>query len=194
MAERDSDQLLERLKQGNSRFLEMVRTNEPRRAELARIQHPFAIVLACADSRVAPEITLDTRLGELFVVRVAGNVANTTSIASIEYAIVHLATKLIIVLAHENCGAVTSALEGGDTSKNLEHLFERITPAFPESGEGDVNTVAHRSARLNAERLTSESEILRKAVAEDGLRIVTAFFHFSTGAVEFDSTVEQSGS
>ena len=186
MVEHGTDQVLERLKHGNSRFLERVRADEPRRAKLASGQQPPAIVLACADSRVAPEIAFDMGLGKLFVVRVAGNVANTASIASIEYAVAHLGARLIVVLAHESCGAVGAALEGGDAGKNLNRLLEHITPAVQESGESDVDAVARRSARLNAERLTSESEILREAALQDGLRIVTAFFHFSTGAVEFD--------
>ncbi len=186
MGERETDQVLDRLKEGNARFQERVRADERRRAELASGQEPVAIVLACADSRVAPEIAFHMGLGELFVVRVAGNVANTVSIASIEYAVAHLGARLIVVLAHESCGAVGAALEGGDAGKNLNHLLEFITPAVQASGENDVNTVARRSARLNAERLTSESELLREAVGRDGLRIVTAFFHFSTGAVEFD--------
>ncbi len=185
MAERGPGQVLERLKQGNSRFLERVGADEPLRAELATRQQPLAIVLGCADSRVAPEIVFDTELGKLFVVRVAGNVANTASIASIEYAVAHLGARLIVVLAHESCGAVAAALEGGDVGKNLSHLLEHITPALRAGGESDVNAVARRSARLNADRLTTESEILRKAL-QDGLRIVTAFFHFTTGAVEFD--------
>ena len=78
------------------------------------------------------------------------------------------------------------ALEGGDAGSNLSHLLEHIAPALRAPGESDANAVARRSARLNAERLTSESEILREASAEDGLRILTAYFHFTTGAVEFD--------
>jgi len=186
MAEGGTDQVLERLQHGNARFLERVRADEPRRAELARGQQPFAIVLGCADSRVAPEIVFDTGLGELFVVRVAGNVANTESIASIEYAVAHLGARLIVVLAHESCGAVTAALEGGDAGKNLNQLLAHISPAVQADGESDVNAVARRNARLNAERLTSESEILREAALQDGLQIVTAFYHFTTGAVEFD--------
>jgi carbonic anhydrase len=185
MAESDTDRVLEQLKQGNSRFLERVRADEARRADLAAGQQPSVIVLGCADSRVAPEIAFDMGLGKLFVVRVAGNVADTASIASIEYAVAHLGARLIVVLAHESCGAAGAALEGGAASRNLSYLLEHITPAI-QPGESDVDAVARRSARLNAERLTSESEILRTAVQQDGLRIVTAFFHFTTGAVEFD--------
>ena len=185
MSQSDTDQVLEQLKNGNSRFLERVRANEPRRAELASGQAPVAIVLGCADSRVAPEIAFDTGLGELFVVRVAGNIADTASIASIEYAVAHLGSRLIIVMAHESCGAVAAALAGGDAGVNLNHLLEHITPAL-QSGESDVNAAARQNARLNAERLAKESSILREAIQKDGLRVVTAFFHFTTGAVEFD--------
>ena len=181
-----TEQVLKDLVQGNERFLVRVRANEAKRAELAKGQAPKAIVLGCADSRTAPEIVFDTGLGELFVVRVAGNVADTASIASIEYAVANLGVQLIVVLAHENCGAVTAALAGQDAGKNLNHLIEHITPAIKESGSSEVNEVARCSARLNAERLTSESEILRSAVQSDGLRIVTAFHHFTTGAVAFD--------
>ena len=186
MAEQGTGPVLEQLKQGNARFLERVRADEPRRAELASGQAPAAIILGCADSRVAPEIAFDTGLGELFVVRVAGNVANTASIASIEYAVAHLRSRLIIVLAHESCGAVAAAIGGGDAGKNLNHLLEHIIPAVQSAGESDGDVVARRSARLNADRLTSESDILREAVEQGGLQIVTAFFHFATGAVEFD--------
>lgn len=185
MSEQGTDQVLEGLKQGNARFLERVKADEPRRAELAAGQAPSAIVLGCADSRVAPEIAFDMGLGKLFVVRVAGNVADTASIASIEYAVAHLGSRLIVVLAHESCGAVGAALAGEDAGKNISHLLEHILPAVEAENSDDVNAIARLSARLNAERLTSDSEILRDAVAKDGLRIVTAFFHFTTGAVEF---------
>jgi carbonic anhydrase len=186
MTERAAEQILERLERGNAHFVERAKADEPRRAELAKGQQPLAVVLGCADSRVAPEILFGADLGELFVVRVAGNVANTSSIASIEYAVTHLGVRLIIVMAHESCGAVGAAVQGGDAGENLNHLLEHIAPALQAPGDGDVNAVARCSARHNAERLTSESEILRRAVQEDGLRIVTAFYHFTTGAVEFD--------
>lgn len=186
MTQRGADQILERLKRGNARFVERAKADSARRAELARGQQPLAVVLACADSRVAPEILFGADLGELFVVRVAGNVANTSSIASIEYAVANLGVRLVIVMAHESCGAVAAALEGGDAGSNLNHLLEHIAPALGAPAGSDADAVARRGARLNAERLISESEILRKACAEDGLRIATAFYRFTTGAVEFD--------
>jgi carbonic anhydrase len=186
MAENATLVALEKLKRGNSRFLDRAGVNEARRKQLASGQQPHVAILGCADSRTAPEIVFDAGLGELFVVRVAGNVANTASIASIEYAVSQLGTRLVVVLAHESCGAVGAALAGGDAGKNLNRLLEHITPAVEASGDSDVNVVARHSARWNAARLTSESAILRDAVSHDGLRIVTAFHHFTTGAVEFD--------
>ena len=186
MAAQTTDAALERLEQGNARFMEdVVAKNPERQAELAKGQSPEVAVLACADSRVAPEIAFNRGLGELFVVRVAGNVANSSSIASLEYAVAHLGVRLIVVMAHESCGAVGAALQGGDAGKNLNHLLGHITPAIEDGADTDVNAVARASACANAERLVSESEILRSAAENDGLQIATAFFHFSTGEVEF---------
>ena len=179
---------LDRLKQGNERFC-TGRSTGPgrvgdRHAELLKGQEPFAIVLGCADSRVALEILFDTGLGELFVVRVAGNVANTSSIASIEYAVANLGSKLILVLAHQSCGAVAATIAGGDAGKNLNHLLGHIRPSIGESSS-DVDTVARRNARGSAERLMSESDIVRSAVDRGEVEIVTGFFHFVDGRVEF---------
>jgi carbonic anhydrase len=133
---------------------------------------------------VPVEIFFDTGPGELFVVRVAGNVANPSSIASIEYAVAHLGTKLIVVMAHESCGAVAAAIKGGDAGKNLNTLLGYIQPAIG-SGDKAVNEVARRNARQSADRLLSESDIIRPAVESGDVKIVTAFFHFN-GEVEFD--------
>ncbi len=184
-----ADEALERLKQGNQRIRDgQARGAGPvgaRKEELIRRQEPFAIVLSCADSRVPIEILFDTRFGDAFVVRVAGNVANTSSIASIEYAVQHIGTKLIVVMAHQNCGAVAAAIEGGDAGKNLNTLLSYIKPAIDPPG-ADVDEIARRNAQNSANRLISESDIIRNATENDGVKIVTAFFHFDDGAVEFD--------
>ncbi len=184
-----ADEALERLKQGNERF----RAGRPaggvqvgsRREELTKSQRPFSIILSCSDSRVPLEIIFHTGLGDLFVIRVAGNVANQTSIASIEYAVKYLGTKLIVAMAHQNCGAVSAAIEGGDRGKNLNYLMSYIQPAL-EPPELDVDVIARRNARNSAERLVNESDIIRAATEKDGVKIVTAFFHLSSGEVEFD--------
>ncbi len=197
MATQNTDEALERLRLGNERF----RTgravgasrDSARHEELIKGQRPFAIILGCSDSRVPTEIIFDTGFGDLFVIRVAGNVANTASIASIEYAVLHLGAKLIVVMAHQSCGAVTAAIEGGDAGKNLNRLLSHIQPALeppqPETrkdADQDVDVVARRNAKISAERLINESDILRTATEESGVKIVTAFFHFTNGEVEFD--------
>lgn len=195
-----ADRSLERLQQGNERFrnglAEGAGRDIARRKELAGSQHPYAIVLCCSDSRVAPEIAFDTGLGDLFVVRVAGNVANTSSIGSIEYAVAKLGTKLVVVMGHESCGAVSAvvsaARKGGDVKKNLDHLqnlihlLGHIRPALAASEVHEVDAIARSNARLTGERLIDESEIIRRAVEDDGVQIVTAFYQFDSGAVEFD--------
>jgi len=185
----NANEALEKMKQGNQRFrtgsAEGVVIGGPRHEELKQGQQPFAILLSCSDSRVPPEILFDTGLGDLFVVRVAGNVANLSSIASIEYAVLHLGSKLIVVMAHESCGAVGAAIEGGDAGKQLNRLLSHIEPALDPSVQ-DANVIARRNAQVSAERMINESDILRSAVEEDGVKIVTAFFHFANGEVDFD--------
>ncbi len=178
---------LTRLKNGNKRFaankLEHDLQDSDRRAELTGGQSPFAIVLSCADSRVVPELAFDTGLGELFVVRVAGNVANTASLASIEYAVAHLGTKLIVVLGHESCGAVAAALGGGDNGYNLNHLLAHIAPAIASTrGKRTVEKVVKQNAKLNAAELKARSNIVSKAKR---LKIVPAYYQLKTGKVKF---------
>lgn len=185
----NADEALDRLKQGNERFRTGrgvgVVLESPRQEELILVQQPFAILLSCSDSRVPPEILFDTGLGEIFVVRVAGNVANLSSIASIEYAVRQLGTKLIIVMAHQNCGAVGAAIEGGDAGKNLNRLLSFIQPAL-EPPDKDADVIGRRNARVSVDRMISESDILRSAIEQDGVKIITAFYHFSNGEVAFD--------
>ena len=171
------EEALKRLKEGNARFgedkLDGKLQNSNRRKELKDGQQPYAIILSCADSRVVPELTFDTGLGEIFVIRVAGNVANLESIASIEYAVAHLGVNLIVVLGHESCGAVTAAIAGGDNGYNLNLLLAHIQPAITATEGGDVNSVVKKNAVLTAEDLTDRSKIIRDAAAkEDGLKTI----------------------
>ncbi|MCJ8290648.1 MAG: carbonic anhydrase [Flavobacteriales bacterium] len=157
-----------------------------RRGELVDGQAPFAIILGCADSRVVPELAFDTGLGELFVARVAGNVANISTIASIEYAVAVLKTKVIVVMGHESCGAVGAAIKGDNLGFNLNILLSHITPAIVAAGEGaSVNDVVKKNARLTAIDLANRSEILAQAVKDEDLKIVPAYYHLATGKVEF---------
>jgi len=171
-----------RLLEGNERFRQN-RGQGPgllrdRHASMKEGQAPFAAILACADSRVAPEILFDTGLGELFVVRVAGNVANPSTIASVEFAVSQLGTKFVVVLGHEQCGAVGAAIAGQRASKSLGVLLDYIEPAVDG---GSVDEIAQRNARLQLERILTESTIVR----ESDVEVATAFFHIETGTVEF---------
>lgn len=180
---------LQRLQEGNERFvadkLDGKLNDSSRRNDLTGGQSPYAIVLSCADSRVVPELAFDTGLGEIFVIRVAGNVANTESIASIEYAVAHLGTKLIMVLGHQSCGAVTAAISGGNNGYNLNILLSQIAPAIADAGDGaEVNTVVKKNAENVAADLSSRSSIIADAVANGGLEIVPAYYNLDSGKVD----------
>ncbi len=182
--------VLERLKDGNKRFVEDKLDgklqNSSRRNELTGGQQPYAIVLSCADSRVVPELAFDAGLGELFVVRVAGNIANTSSMASIEYAVAHCGSKVIVVLGHQNCGAVTAAAGGGDNGYNLNHLLSHITPAISASDDNaPINDIVKTNAKLTVEELINRSAIIGNAVKNEGVKVVPAYYNLDTGAVDF---------
>lgn len=182
-------EVLDRLKAGNARFVEDKLDgklqNSNRRNDLTGGQQPYAIILSCADSRVVPELAFDAGLGELFVIRVAGNIANTSSIASIEYAVAHLKTSVIVVLGHESCGAVTAALAGGDNGYNLNHLLAHITPAKAASEDQAVNAVVKKNAHLTGDALYERSKIISDAVDNKSLAIVPAYYNLGSGAVDF---------
>ncbi|UTW65751.1 carbonic anhydrase [bacterium SCSIO 12643] len=179
-----------RLQEGNARFvqdrLEGKLLDSERRTDLTSGQSPFAIVLSCADSRVVPEMAFDTGLGEIFTVRVAGNVANTSSIASIEYAVAHLGSKVIVVMGHQSCGAVTAAAAGGDNGYNLNHLLSHIAPALAASPEGaEINDIVKKNAELTATDLMTRSAIIKGAVDEGKVKIVPAYYNLDSGKVDF---------
>jgi len=197
----NSEQALARLKSGNTRFvndkLDGQLQDSVRRSELTGAQTPYAIVLSCADSRVVPELAFDTGLGELFVIRVAGNIANTSSIASIEYAVAHLGVKLIVVLGHQSCGAVTAAMAGGDNGYNLNHLLTHLQPAVNAVAEGNtdrdygdqsVDAVVRENAIRTGQDLVARSSIIQEAIQgsrDQALQIIPAWYVLDTGVVEF---------
>ncbi|PHI21489.1 carbonic anhydrase [Lewinellaceae bacterium SD302] len=185
----NADQVLDRLKAGNERFtedkLDGKLQNSERRNGLTGGQEPYAIILSCADSRVVPELAFDAGLGELFVVRVAGNIANSSSIASIEYAVAHIGSPVIVVLGHESCGAVTAAVNGGDNGYNLNHLLAHVAPALNASAEGaTVNDVVKKNAEMTAKELVSRSAIIKGAVDSGKLKIVPAYYNLGSGKVD----------
>src|SRR5471032_2885141 len=152
------DEALSRLKAGNERFAKSkVSAGKPvaaRRAATAQEQHPFAIIVGCADSRTAPEIIFDQNIGDLFVVRTAGNLVDDYALGSIEYAVEHLGTRLIVVLGHERCGAVTAALGGGSAPGHINSLVRDIQPAVAASkgkdGDALTNAVHENDAEIAA--------------------------------------------
>ena len=180
---------IQRLIDGNERFVEDKLDgklqNSQRRGELTTGQSPYAVILSCADSRVVPELAFDTGLGELFVVRVAGNVANSESIASIEYAVAALETPLIVVLGHESCGAVGAAIEGKSLSKDLDQLVAHIQPAVAQCGEHGINEVVKCNAKNAADQLVSGSEIIAGAVESGKLTIKSAYYNLGSGKIDW---------
>tara|TARA_B100001027_G_scaffold150050_1_gene105203 strand:+ start:696 stop:1259 length:564 start_codon:yes stop_codon:yes gene_type:complete len=184
----NANQIQERLKEGNKRYvsdLENPSSDKELRGSLTGGQQPFAIVLSCADSRVVPEMIFDCNIGELFVVRVAGNIANKSSIASIEYAVAHLNCKMILVLGHESCGAVTAAVNGGDNGPNLNHLTDHIANAV-HAGQGkELADVIKINAADNAKALASNSQIIGDAVVNNSVAIKSAYYNLGSGVVDF---------
>tara|TARA_B110000881_G_C18560583_1_gene509569 strand:- start:934 stop:1497 length:564 start_codon:yes stop_codon:yes gene_type:complete len=181
-------EIKERLIKGNQSYIadtENLTSDSSLRETLTNGQSPFAIILSCADSRVVPEMIFDCNIGELFVVRVAGNIANSSSIASIEYAVAHLNCKMILVLGHESCGAVTAAVQGGDNGPNLNHLVSHISDSV-KMGEGkELIDVIKINASNNAKKLVENSLILKNAVDQSGLVIQSGYYNLGSGKVDF---------
>jgi carbonic anhydrase len=160
-----------------------------RRAELKTSQHPFAIVLSCSDSRVPPEIVFDQGLGDLFVIRVAGNVIDDQSLGSIEYAVDHLAVRLIVVLGHQRCGAVKAARETiaakSEAPGHIQSLVTAIQPAVEATAKGDLKATVEANVKNVTQALRSSTPILKSKVDSGELRVVGAYYSLDSGAVAF---------
>jgi carbonic anhydrase len=184
---------LERLKAGNQRFvvgkLEHPRQGAERRTELATSQHPFAVVLGCADSRTSPEVVFDQGLGDVFVVRVAGNILNDETVGSIEYAVEHLGAKLIVVLGHEHCGAVKAARETiaakAEAPGHIQSLVKAIAPAVETTSGADAEATAKANELHVAQELRESAPILKKLVEKGTISVMAAHYDLDTGSVEF---------
>ena len=183
------DVAMAKLKAGNARFvtspLSKGKPTAQRRAETAQAQHPFAVVVACADSRTSPELVFDQNIGDLFVIRTAGNLIDDHGLGSIEYAVGHLGTRLIVVLGHERCGAVKTALASPTAPGHINSLVRDIQPAVEaakaEKGDPLGNTV-NANARLVAEKIRKEAEF-GEHKAE--VRVVTGYYDLDTGEVQW---------
>jgi len=198
-----ADEALARLREGNRRFVSGETGREAavghaRFAELAKQQSPFAIVLGCSDSRVPAELVFDQGLGDLFVIRVAGNVVAPSQVGSVEFAASRFGTRLVVVLGHSQCGAVSATLEelrqpSQDQSRNLRSIVDRVRPAVePLLGTelaADPDALVRHAVRANVglsvHHLRHGSETLEQLTQEDGLRVVGAEYDLETGVVEF---------
>ena len=160
-----------------------------RREELAKSQHPFAVVLGCADSRVPPEIVFDQGLGDLFVLRVAGNVIDDHSLGSIEYAVDHLAVRLLVVLGHQRCGAVKAAKETiaakGKAPAHIQSLVTAIQPAVEATAKGDLEATVRENVKNVVQALRSSAPVLKAKVDSGELNVVGAYYSLETGSVAF---------
>ena len=186
---------LERLRDGNRRFVSGDTThsatiNPKSRAELVGGQTPFAIILACSDSRVPVQLVFDEGPGDLFIIRVAGNVATPTQIGSIEYAVTQLGAQLVVVLGHSGCGAVGAALESlsGDSpapSANLEAIIGEIRPALEGLGDVSLDTAVLANVQRSIQCLIDGSPILGQLVENRNLTVTGATYALDTGEVTF---------
>jgi carbonic anhydrase len=186
-----TDAALQKLIEGNKRYVEMTLAHPDQsascRTDIAKAQKPFAIILGCSDSRVPPEVVFDQGLGALFVVRVAGNVVDDLGLASIEYAVEHLGSHLIVVLGHERCGAVTAAVGGGEAPGHLGVLMEALKPAVEKAkghgGDGIENAI-RANVELMTERLRESKPILAELAEKGEIKVVGARYDLDSGAVE----------
>jgi len=184
------DSVLAELKAGNDHHArhqyQHPHETAARQRELISAQHPHAEILSCSDSRVPPEIVFDQGLGDIFVVRVAGNVATDTEIGSLEYGAEHLHIPLLVVLGHESCGAVTAAVEGGEAEGHIASLVNLIKPAVEKSRAlpGDkVSNAVRVNVAMVVDQLRASNPVLAKLVAQGKLKIVGGVYSLETGKV-----------
>jgi carbonic anhydrase len=184
------DEALQRLLDGNQRFVQQQRQypdQSPKRlSEIARAQHPYATLLSCADSRVAAEIIFDEGLGDLFDVRVAGNIVTPETLGSIEYSALLLEAPLLMVLGHERCGAVTAAVEGKALPGSIGQFVEPIAPAVKLAKDlsGDpVDNAVVANIRYQVSQLTDRSPLLAQRIQEGKLKIVGGRYDLDSGKV-----------
>jgi len=201
---------LERLREGNRRFASDTPNDalatQSRRKALAAGQAPFAIILGCSDSRVPAELVFDQGLGDLFVIRVAGNIVAPSQIGSVEYAAERFGTRLVVVLGHSQCGAVAATLEElmrptDKQSRNLASIVNRIRPsveallktAARHDSEALVDEAVRSNVRVSADHLRHGSEILEQLIETNGLLVVGAEYSLDTGIVDFFDGVPGGG-
>lgn len=194
MADITPDEALNYLIEGNRKFLSEDTVHPPldrkSRLELASGQQPFAAYVSCSDSRVPPELLFGRGLGELFIVRNAGNTVDTAAMGSLEFAVDVLKVPLIVIMGHENCGAVAAAVSVVKNNTvfkgNIGQMIEPIIPAVIEAGWGDVNSAVRQNVRRIVRRLRTDSApALLEPQARGALKVVGAYYSLKTGEVDF---------
>lgn len=194
---------LERLREGNRRFVSSLdqgglQVTPPRRFELSQEQEPMAIILGCSDARVPAEIVFDQGLGDLFVIRVAGNIVAPSQVGSVEFAASQFGTRLVVVLGHSNCGAITATIEQlqkpvENQSRNLSSIVDRVRPSveglLQTELRHDLPALVHHAVRSNVHvsvnHLRYGSPVLEQLIRSEGLMVVGAEYSLETGEVEF---------
>jgi len=194
---------LERLREGNRRFVSGVRnsyahTSQARRSELVAGQEPVAVILGCSDSRVPAEMVFDQGLGDLFVIRVAGNIVAPSQVGSVEFAAARFGTRLVVVLGHSNCGAILATLEelerpAEDQSQNLRSIVDYIRPSVEpllttelrHDPDALLRHAVRTNIRVSVNHLRHGSEILERLMQSDSLLVVGAEYSLETGIVDF---------
>ncbi len=202
---------LERLRTGNQRFISEVRSSEnntiqARRLEVAAGQEPFAIILGCSDSRVPAEIVFDQGLGDLFVIRVAGNIVASSQVGSVEFAAARYGPRLVVVLGHSQCGAIQATIEElqqatENQSRNLRSIVDRVRPSVEallstELRHDPAALVQHAvraNIRASVNQLRNGSAVLENLIQNNGLRVVGAEYSLASGVVEFFDGVGELG-
>jgi carbonic anhydrase len=178
---------------GNSRYVAghiKARAIVPLRQSLANDQHPKVVVLTCSDSRVPPELIFDQSLGDLFVVRSAGNIADAIGLGSIEYSVEHLGSTMVVVMGHTSCGAVKAACSGDKMpTANLQAIVDQIDPAVKlaktqAQGDAVLDAAVRDNVAQSAKDLLAHSDVLRHMVDDGKISVVEAVYHLDTGKVE----------
>jgi carbonic anhydrase len=198
-----AQEALQRLREGNQRYVEETRSSDTltgrvRRRAVAESQEPFAVILGCSDSRVPAEIIFDQGLGDLFVIRVAGNIVAPSQIGSVEFAADRFNLRLVVVLGHSNCGAITATLEelnrgSKEQSRHLRSIVDRIRPSvqafmgtsIANDQEAHIHHAVRANIRMSANHLRHGSDILEQLIENNGLVVVGAEYDLETGVVEF---------
>ena len=188
-----AEEALKKLKDGNKRFVTMHQKHpdddKKRRKEMLKGQHPFVVILSCSDSRVPPELIFDQGLGDIFEIRNAGNVLNKHVIGSIEYAVMHCGVKLVVIMGHQDCGAIKATLSGVSETEYIKALEDSIQPAVEDCKskglEVNSDNVVKAHVMQDINELLSEDAELVRYMQKHKVKIIPAYYHLDSGKVDF---------